>query len=413
MTARMRISTLALDPMNPRLVDEPGPDDQQNIIMRLWRHHKLPRLAADILEGMYLGPPAMLAVRQEGRTVVIDGNRRLAALLACHNHRIWDLAARESSMTGNAQPRQGDPEEEIIMFDSRDEAMRARIRRQTASGSMWSRMAHASHCRNLLMAGMEIPEINRIYGRQRSQTQQNGIHHMVNALNALNALEQVNISVEHPWTRPWHYQALQEALFLPSVRRHLELRAPEEYGPDEPPLREESIPETVELVRVLNGSPLGSKENLPRKIREEQDFWKLGEIYEDPRALEMLKNPQFHNVDQVHSFMSCRNDYHQAKEQAGSPARDGPTRVGQDEGGPGCPGQGSRGHPPGKHDLRGAQRRQRAVPGTTGQPGPPAGRAPEGGHAGVPGGVRPADLPGGAALNQRTQRTALNKLEAR
>ena len=296
--------------MNPRLVDESGPDDQQNIIMRLWRHHKLPRLAADILEGMYLGPPAMLAVRQEGRTVVIDGNRRLAALLACHNHRIWDLAARESSMTGNAQPRQGDPEEEIIMFDSRDEAMRARIRRQTASGSMWSRMAHASHCRNLLMAGMEIPEINRIYGRQRSQTHQNGIRHMVNALNAL---EQVNLSVEHTWTRPWHYQALQEALFLPSVRQHLELQAPGEYGPEEPPLREERILEAVELMRVLNGSPLESRENLLRKVKEEQDIRKLGEIYEDPRALEMLKDPRFHSVDQVQSFMSCRNDYHQAK----------------------------------------------------------------------------------------------------
>ena len=73
--------------------------------MRLWKNPRVARLGADIMEGMYLVPPAMLAVQEPGRTVVIDGNRQLAALMACHNPEIWEQIRTETGTDGNEEKR--------------------------------------------------------------------------------------------------------------------------------------------------------------------------------------------------------------------------------------------------------------------------------------------------------------------
>jgi hypothetical protein len=76
-----RVSTLELDPLNPRipaLVDAPS---QRDIVAYMVEHEEVYDLARSIADfgGLYPGE-SLIAVEEDGKKTVVEGNRRLAAL---------------------------------------------------------------------------------------------------------------------------------------------------------------------------------------------------------------------------------------------------------------------------------------------------------------------------------------------
>jgi hypothetical protein len=86
-----KLDELYLDPMNPRLGrNNTGPDVQQDKVLELMKDFTLDELAISFLEGGgFWTHEALLATEEElygePRLVVIEGNRRLAALMYLHN----------------------------------------------------------------------------------------------------------------------------------------------------------------------------------------------------------------------------------------------------------------------------------------------------------------------------------------
>lgn len=76
------VASLHLDSKNPRLGREVSPRPPREIIQYLFEHDKAIEVAESIATRGYFPNEPLLAVKENDRLVVIEGNRRLAALKA-------------------------------------------------------------------------------------------------------------------------------------------------------------------------------------------------------------------------------------------------------------------------------------------------------------------------------------------
>lgn len=74
------VDDLHLDPRNPRIqqVGENLPEDE--ILEILWRDYSVDEIAMSIAHNEYFSHEPLFAAREDGRLVVVEGNRRLAAV---------------------------------------------------------------------------------------------------------------------------------------------------------------------------------------------------------------------------------------------------------------------------------------------------------------------------------------------
>jgi len=81
-TTEVAVSRLQLDAKNPRLGSAPSSMSPRDIINRLFQHDKAGDVAESIARSGYFANEPLLAVNESSKLVVVEGNRRLAALKA-------------------------------------------------------------------------------------------------------------------------------------------------------------------------------------------------------------------------------------------------------------------------------------------------------------------------------------------
>lgn len=81
-TKRLSVTSLHLDSKNPRLGRETSSRAPREIIQYLFEHDKALEEAESIARHGYFPNEPLLAIEENGRNVVVEGNRRLAALKA-------------------------------------------------------------------------------------------------------------------------------------------------------------------------------------------------------------------------------------------------------------------------------------------------------------------------------------------
>ena len=79
---RLKVASLHLDRKNPRLGRETSDDAPRVLIQYLFENDKAMDVAQSIATRGFFPNEPLLAVKEEGRLVVVEGNRRLAALKA-------------------------------------------------------------------------------------------------------------------------------------------------------------------------------------------------------------------------------------------------------------------------------------------------------------------------------------------
>jgi hypothetical protein len=77
----VKVKDLYLDPMNPRLAQDGfGVDDQVKILSILWRERAVNEIVNSIAASGYWPQEVLFAAREEGKMIVVEGNRRLSAV---------------------------------------------------------------------------------------------------------------------------------------------------------------------------------------------------------------------------------------------------------------------------------------------------------------------------------------------
>ncbi len=73
-------SELFFDSRNPRLVEAGAPESQKEILRILWRQFAVDEIALSIAANGYFPYEPLFVTKENGRLVVVEGNRRLAAV---------------------------------------------------------------------------------------------------------------------------------------------------------------------------------------------------------------------------------------------------------------------------------------------------------------------------------------------
>jgi len=77
---KIPVPSLQLDPNNPRIPERQAPPTQPELIAELVANDGIYELAKDITEVGYLPDSSLIAVWENGKHIVVEGNRRLTAL---------------------------------------------------------------------------------------------------------------------------------------------------------------------------------------------------------------------------------------------------------------------------------------------------------------------------------------------
>src|SRR5690349_3725474 len=79
------VDTLDLDPSNPRLPEEIQGKPQAEILTYLWENDVLEELVDSYLANGYFQSEPLITLQEKSkRRTVVEGNRRLAALMILH-----------------------------------------------------------------------------------------------------------------------------------------------------------------------------------------------------------------------------------------------------------------------------------------------------------------------------------------
>lgn len=89
-TKRLTVASLLLDEKNPRLGRETGGRAPREIVQYLFDHDKAMDVARSIASRGYFENEPLLAIVEDGHHVVVEGNRRLAALKALREPGLLD-----------------------------------------------------------------------------------------------------------------------------------------------------------------------------------------------------------------------------------------------------------------------------------------------------------------------------------
>src|SRR5437667_4563826 len=81
-TKHVSVASLHIDKKNPRLGRETSAKAPREVIQHLFKHDKALEVAESIAKGGYFPNEPLLVVKEGDRLVVVEGNRRLAALKA-------------------------------------------------------------------------------------------------------------------------------------------------------------------------------------------------------------------------------------------------------------------------------------------------------------------------------------------
>ncbi len=167
----VNVSGLLLDPKNPRI--PPGEDDlaQDELLAELIEHDRVYDLAKQIVANGYYVDEVLITAPHEGKLVVVEGNRRLAALKLLlspdaapeeHQKKFRALSAKIPKTMIKTVP--------VTVAPSRDAALPRIAEKHTSSLlQQWKPAQQARFYRLLIEEGEQAGEICQNYGLTEGQ----------------------------------------------------------------------------------------------------------------------------------------------------------------------------------------------------------------------------------------------------
>ena len=155
------VTSLRLDPRNPRLPEANAVMSQRDLIAELVEHENVHSLARSIVEKGYYPVEALIVVAEGGHKYVVEGNRRLAALKLLINP---DLAPepeqKKFRLLSDKAPLAQLKKVRVMIAPSRSSAIPIIMDKHTRSQVIpWKPNARAKFCKQLVDSGMTVKEI--------------------------------------------------------------------------------------------------------------------------------------------------------------------------------------------------------------------------------------------------------------
>jgi len=186
-----QVISLQLDPKNPRIPELGKSPSQREIAAELIRHDDAYDLARSIAEQGYFPTETLIATKERGELVILEGNRRLTALKCLLSpafapedyEKRFHLLQSKADLESIRKVR-------ISIAPSRELAVPIIIARHTTSGiQRWETAQQAKFVATLVSPDMTIDDVAKHYGISRSD--------VVNAVK-LHTLYQIACTLDLP-----------------------------------------------------------------------------------------------------------------------------------------------------------------------------------------------------------------------
>ena len=254
-----QVSTLQFDKQNPRLV-EFGSDDKSTaagVIKLLWDAMDVEELVLSIAASGFFRHEPLIVAQEEGEYVVIEGNRRLAAVkLLLYPALAQELKANVPTIAADAKK---DLQELPTILSARQDAWRYLGFKHVNGPVKWSSYAKAQYIADVHRKfGVPIKDIaNQIGDRHRT------VQRLYRGLMVIEEAENMQVfSREDRWNRRFYFSHLYSSLERSNISEFLGLRP--ETDESDRPVPAENKENLRELCLWLYGS---RKDGKPPVIR--------------------------------------------------------------------------------------------------------------------------------------------------
>jgi hypothetical protein len=156
-----RVGALFLDPENPRLAPGTNVSSERDIIAALVIHEDVHTLAKNIEANGFFPSEPLVAIRQDGKLNVVEGNRRLAAckLLAAPEAAPQDVEKKFRTLAATFDVKQL-AKLPVLVAPSREATIPLVMARHTATQiAKWKPAMQAHFYSNLVRHGLSLEEV--------------------------------------------------------------------------------------------------------------------------------------------------------------------------------------------------------------------------------------------------------------
>jgi hypothetical protein len=219
----LRVSTLSLDPRNPRIPDLGDHPSERDIIAALIEHEDVYELAKSIADVGGLYPSELLlAVEENDERVVVEGNRRLAALkLIDSPEKAPEAQVKKFRLLKERIPPQNIEKAKVSIAPSREAAAPVIVNRHTGNSlHRWQPGQQAKYIRTLVGPGYTIDDVAKSIGMSRSEIVKNlRTDTMLQVARTLMLPDDVRSKVQDP--RVFSVSSLERLIQSPAALKFL------------------------------------------------------------------------------------------------------------------------------------------------------------------------------------------------
>jgi hypothetical protein len=276
-----KASELHFDLKNPRLAEYSGYSNETEILKLLWTSMAINELVMSILANGFFESEPLYVVEERGEKIVIEGNRRLAAVKSILHPEGIKGMEQFLGLINEDITHSLETSIPIIIVDSRQEAWRYIGFKHVKGAAKWNSYAKAQYIalvHNDYMVSLD--DIARQIGDSK-----NTVRRLYRGLMVLEQAEKdTEFRIDDIYNKRIYFSHLYTALQYTGFMKYMGMD-----GSDEPPLIPKTHLKQLENVMLwLFGS--SSQDIAPVITTQNPDLIQLNQVLQDTEAIELLKS---------------------------------------------------------------------------------------------------------------------------
>ncbi len=273
---------LHFDFKNPRLVEFQGLTNEESILNVLWKNMDINELVMSILASGFFKSEALYVVREEGKLVVIEGNRRLAAIKAILHpelikgggmNKYGEIPANIIEQLTKSIP--------VIEMSHREDAWRYIGFKHVNGPAKWDSYAKAQYIALVHSDyGVPLPEIATQIGDSKKITLR-----LYQGLMLINQADsQTDFKIDDVYSNRLYFSHVYTAMNYESMQKYLGLDLSQA---SQHPVPEDKLDRLEEVLTWILGS---KKKSMPAVVRSQNPgIRQLCQVLNKPDAVQLLR----------------------------------------------------------------------------------------------------------------------------
>lgn len=246
------LGLLDLDPQNPRLPEELAESgaDQKAIALHIDRHHDPLRVARSIGEHGFFASEPLIVTKANGRYTVVEGNRRLVALLGLTNPELRGALERQTSAWKRLGVANADMLVPCVVVKDREEVDALVGFRHISGIQPWDPFAQARFISKLVDRTGDFNRVAEIVGRSTTEIRSMYRDHDI--------VEQARSMFDLDTSRVENaFGVFNAAMGIVKLRAYIGAPAPGQVKPEEYPVPEDRKENLQRLFTFVFGDERG------------------------------------------------------------------------------------------------------------------------------------------------------------